>query len=75
MLSRHLSTSFFLVGLGLLGVAAWGYFSAADEDPSVTVDDADREVAVGAPGQEVVVSFPIHNRSSRPVRVVGLAEC
>jgi hypothetical protein len=48
---------------------------AAGNGPAVAIDEPDREIAVGLPGQESAVTFGIHNRAGRPVRVIGLARC
>jgi hypothetical protein len=70
---RLLSTGLLLLGLGLLGVAAWEY-STADDGPGITIEDSDREVTVDADGQASVV-FRVQNHSGRAVRVVSVAEC
>ncbi len=71
---RLLSHGFFQLGLVLLGLAAWDYFTPPD-GPGVTIDQPERELATVSPGQKIDLSFQVHNKSRQPARVVGLAEC
>ena len=62
------------LSVGLLGLA--GYHFVTDRDPpsgeSLVVDDPERDLGT-QPCQSVVpVRFVITNRSSQPIRVVGL---
>ena len=74
---------FFLLGFGLLGVAAGDYFGLIKIDnfwprektPYIEVSQTDIEVKECAPVSETPVIVKLKNQSSHPVRVVGLANC
>jgi hypothetical protein len=74
MLLRVLPISLLLGGLGLLGLAAFGYFAPA-ADLTVTIDQQEQIVSDAKVGQLLPVAFRIRNPTDRAVRVVGLAEC
>ena len=71
MISRIISPALFMIGLALLGVA--GYLAL---QPEFYVDapqlDQEFDVAVG---QDLSVTVLLVNRSSRPVRVLGVSTC
>jgi hypothetical protein len=74
MLLRLLSAALVLVGLSLLGVAAWSYF-APPRGPALETPETDMELGQCTPGQETEVVFHLQNNSRRPIRVLGLAPC
>lgn len=73
-MSRVSAVASLCFGLALLAAAAVDFFSAAG-DPSLVVTDTDMEVLGCAVGQEKEVVVRLHNTGSRPLSVVGLAEC
>lgn len=73
---RLLSTGLVLLGMVLLGVSALQYLGFFPTSASgLIVDEPEREFPVYSAGQTSQVLFQIHNRTNRPVRVVGLTEC
>jgi hypothetical protein len=71
---RLLARFCFLVGISLL---AWGGYSALapSHTPVLQPESTDIEVLESVAGQEREVVIRLYNRSRRPVRVLGLAEC
>lgn len=63
-----------LLGLMLLAMAAWQYFSPFD-GPGLIVEGPDREIPDYFAGQTTVITFPFHNRATHPVKIIGLAPC
>lgn len=74
MFYRLASNAFFLAGFALLGLAAYGYFSSPAED-LLEVAHPDLEIADLASGEKRTVVFHLENRSSEPLRVLGMATC
>jgi hypothetical protein len=71
---RILSWGFILIGLLLLGWAAFDYYTFTDP-AHVTIDEAERDLPDAPVGQPTDVVFTIHNPTWRTARVIGLAEC
>jgi hypothetical protein len=68
-MTRRLSDCVLLASLVLLGLAGLDYILSA---PSVTVDEPNREFPQAAVGETMSIRFPVHNRTRRTVRVIGL---
>ena len=65
----------FLVAGGCL-LAAGAYFHFVADKPGPTLEvETDVNVAECAPGKQREVALQLHNRSGRPMRVLGLVEC
>ncbi|HTU88753.1 MAG TPA: hypothetical protein VMF69_01535 [Gemmataceae bacterium] len=74
MRDRLWAIGLILFGLGLLAAAAWQYFGPED-GPGLIVDEPERAVSGCSVGQTKAITFSFHNRSRRPVQVIGLAPC
>ncbi len=73
MIFRFLSNTCYVLGLGLLLVAGYLYFT--DEERRVVIDKPEREVSDARAGRAIEVAFPIHNPTGEQARVVGLGHC
>ena len=72
---RLASIVFALLAVGLLGYAGYRYFSDEPEPPpgqALVVHEPARDVGAHPCDAAVPVRFRITNRSSQPVRVLGL---
>src|SRR5262249_34523836 len=74
MLQRTLSAGMMLLGVALLGWAAWDYLSNAD-GPGVMVERPIQEISVAAGQQPPIVRFAVSNPTRHSVEVVGLVDC
>lgn len=74
MNSRLLSVGFVVLGIALLSVAAYDLLTPAD-GPGVAIEEPEREVTDCSAGKAREVTFPVHNRTGRPLQVLGLTEC
>jgi hypothetical protein len=71
---RLLSYGFLCAGVGLLGLAAYFYFAPAP-GPNLEVGEAEIEVRDCPAKADTPVMFRLHNRSGRPMRVLGVGTC
>jgi hypothetical protein len=74
MLYRWFYRSLIAIGMALLIAAGVAFYIALPE-PETTVDDPERTLTDVKTGQTVELSFVLHNPKSRPIRIIGLAEC
>ncbi|MBI2804593.1 MAG: hypothetical protein HYX68_06365 [Planctomycetes bacterium] len=70
-----LSWLFTLTGFAALGVAGYLYWCELPVGPALEVEAAELELNDGVPGQQREVAFHFHNRSGKPMRVLGLSGC
>jgi hypothetical protein len=71
---RMLSNFFFLLGLVLFGLAGYFYFAPA-AGPSLEIAATEINVADCRPGRQTEIAVELNNTSSKPLRILGLAEC
>ena len=63
-------------GKAASSLAAGAYFHFVADKPGPTLEvETDVNVAECAPGKQREVALQLHNRSGRPMRVLGLVEC
>jgi hypothetical protein len=74
MFRRILAVLFFFTGAVLLTTAGLLYFYAKPAGPTVEAD-TDVQVPGKKVGDKYDVALHLRNQSSKPVRVLGLAEC
>ena len=74
LMNRILSNVFLVAGVIFLGLAGYCYFAPA-AGPSLQV--AETSIDIGAPpaGRQTEVAVQLNNTSSKPMRILGLAEC
>ena len=74
MARPSLSNLFLVVGLVLVGLAAYQY-AGHRTGPALVAAQTDIQIADVEPGEETEVVIGLENLSSNPIRVVGLGEC
>jgi hypothetical protein len=74
IMNRILSNLFFLAAVVFLGLAGWFCFAPAP-GPSLKIADTDIDVGSFPAGRESEVAVHLTNTSSKPMRILGLAEC
>lgn len=74
MIRRYAPSLLFILGSGLLAVAAVMHF-ATDDAPGFVVDNPAREDLTLTAGTTTTVEFSVHNPTRHTVRVIGLAIC
>ena len=73
MLMRHLHWFFLVLAVVLAGLAGYSYYLESDT-AGAYIEAPDRELTTLRAGQHVV-TFPLHNPTRHPVRVVGATSC
>lgn len=70
-MSRLFSYNGMILGTILIVCVYYWYDQSAWQMPAIEVDDANRVLLNVSPEEEYDVSFRIHNRSNRTLRIVG----
>ncbi|MBI2804596.1 MAG: hypothetical protein HYX68_06380 [Planctomycetes bacterium] len=70
-----LSRLFTVTGFAALGVAGYLYLFAPPSGPALEIEAVELELNDSVPGQQREVAFHFHNRSGKPMRLLGLSEC
>ncbi len=75
MQARILSNGLILIGIVLLAVAGYGYFTHASPGSALVVPQTDIELSDVRAGKETEFMVPVDNHSRKPIKVVGLSWC
>ncbi|MBI2807985.1 MAG: hypothetical protein HYX68_23625 [Planctomycetes bacterium] len=70
-----LSWLFTVTGVTALGVAGYFYWTELPVGPALEFEAVELELNDSGPGQQREVAFQFHNRSGKPMRLLGLSEC